>query len=72
MCYYFMEEVKRTFKILTDKSTRKRPLGGLGIDGRTILERILLGVSTNNRVDSPRDGNYWRVLVNAALYFRVP
>ena len=36
-----MEEGKGTFKILTDKPTVKRPWGGLGVDGRTILEWTL-------------------------------
>ena len=31
-----MEEGRSAFKILTDKLTEKRPLGGLDIDGRTI------------------------------------
>jgi hypothetical protein len=33
-----MEEGRSVFKILTDKPAGKRPLGGLGVDGRTILE----------------------------------
>ena len=33
-----MEEGRSAFKILTGKPTGKRPLGGLGVDGRTILE----------------------------------
>ena len=36
-----MEECRSVLKILTGKPTGKRPLGGLGIDGRTILEWIL-------------------------------
>ena len=32
-----MEEGRSDFKILTDKPTGKRPEGGLGVDGRTIL-----------------------------------
>ena len=36
-----MEEGRSGFKILTGKPTGNRPLGGLGVDGRTILEWIL-------------------------------
>ena len=36
-----MEEGRRAFKILKGKHTRKRPLGRLGIDGKTILEWTL-------------------------------
>ena len=36
-----MEEGRSAFKILTGTPTGKRPLGSLGVDGRTILERIL-------------------------------
>ena len=32
-----MKEDRSAFKILTDKPTGKRPLGGLGVDGRTIF-----------------------------------
>ena len=33
-----MEEGRSALKILTGKPTGKRPLGGLGVDGRTTLE----------------------------------
>ena len=36
-----MEEGRSVFKILTGKPTGKRHLGGLGVDGRTILEWTL-------------------------------
>ena len=36
-----MEESRSAFKILTGKPTGKRPLRGLGVDGRTILEWTL-------------------------------
>ena len=36
-----MEEGRRAFKFLTGKPTGKRPLGGLGVDGRIILEWTL-------------------------------
>ena len=31
-----------------------------------------MGINTRNWVDSAKDMDYWRVLVNAALYLRVP
>jgi hypothetical protein len=36
-----MEEGRNAFKIVTGNLTGKRPLGRLGIDGRTILEWVL-------------------------------
>ena len=36
-----IEEGRSAFKILTGKPTGKRPVGGLGVDGRTILEWTL-------------------------------
>ena len=35
-----MDEGRSAFKILTGKHTGKRPLGGLGLDWRLLLERI--------------------------------
>ena len=34
------------------------------------LEEI--GINAGNWVDSARDGDYWRALVNSALSLRVP
>ena len=67
-----MEEGRSAFKILTGKPTEKRPLGrprrtwedNIGMD----LEEI--GIS--NWVDSARNRDYWRALVNVALNLRVP
>ena len=36
-----VEKGRSAFKILASKPTGKRPYGGLGVDGRTILELIL-------------------------------
>ena len=36
-----MKEDRRAFKILTGKPTGKRPLEGLAVDEKTILELIL-------------------------------
>ena len=69
-----MEEGRNAFKILTGKSTGKIPVGKLRRrwedNTRMYLEEI--GISAGNWVDSAKDRNYWRVLVNAALNLRVP
>ena len=69
-----MEESRTTFKILTGKPTGKRPLGRLRHrwedNIRMDLEEI--GINAGNWVDSARDRNCWRALVNAALNLRVP
>ena len=57
---------RSAFKILTGKSTGKRPLGRPRMD----LEEI--GINVGNWVDSAQDRNYWRALVNAGLNLRVP
>ena len=40
---------------------------GLGVDGRTILEWIEIGINARNWVESAQDRDYWRALVNAAF-----
>ena len=69
-----MEESRSTFKILTGKPTGKRPLGRprhrWEDNIRMDLEEI--GINMGNWVDSAKDRNYWRALVNAALNLRVP
>ena len=69
-----MEEGRCAFKILTGKSTGKRPLGRprrrWEDNIRMDLEEI--GINADNWVDSAQDRNYWRALVNAALNLRVP
>ena len=69
-----MEEGRSAFKILTGKPTGKRPLGWprhrWEDNIRMDLEEI--GINAGNWVDSARDRNYWRALVNAALKLRVP
>ena len=68
-----MEEGRSAFKILTGKPTGKRPLGRLRCrwenNIRIDLEEI--GINAGYWVDSAKDRNYWRVLVNAALNLRV-
>ena len=69
-----MEEGRSAFKILTDKPTRKRPLGRSRHrwedNIRMDLEEI--GINAGNWVNSTLDRNYWRALVNAGLNLRVP
>ena len=68
-----MEEDRSAFKILTGKSTGKRPLGRprrrWEDNIRMDLEEI--GINSENWVDSAQDRNYWRAIVNAALNLRV-
>ena len=67
-----MKEGRSVFKIVTGtrKPTGKRPLERLGVDGRAIIEWILI-INTRNQVGSSQGWDYWRALVNAALSFRV-
>ena len=69
-----MEEDRSAFKILTGKSTGKRPLGRprrIWEDNiRMDLEEI--GINAGNWVDSAQDSDYWRALVNSTLNLRVP
>ena len=64
-----MEGVRSSFKILTGKPTRKRPLGRprrrWEDNIRMGLEEI--GIDAGNWVDLAQDRDYWRALVNAAL-----
>ena len=69
-----MEEDRSAFKILTGKTTGKRPLGRprrrWEDNIRMDLEEI--GTNARNWVNSAQDRNYWRALVNAALNLRFP
>ena len=69
-----VEEDRSSFKILTGKPTGKRPLGNprrrWEDNIRMGLEEI--GINAGNWVDSAQDRDYWKTLVNAALYPRVP
>ena len=72
-----MEEGRSSFKILTGKPTGKRPLGRprrIWEDNiRMNLEEIgISAISAGNWVDSAQDRNYWRALVNAGLYLKIP
>ena len=65
-----MEEGRSAFKVLTGIPTRKRPLGRprrrWEDNIRMDLEEI--GINARNWVDSAKDRDYWRALVN----LRVP
>jgi hypothetical protein len=69
-----LHSLYRAFKILTGKSTGKRPLGR----PRRIWEDNIrmdlkeIGINTKNWVDLAQDRGYWRALLNAELNFRVP
>ena len=53
--------------MLTGKPTGKRPLG---TPRRRWEDPEEIGVNAGNWVDSTRDNNYWRTLVNEALDLR--
>jgi hypothetical protein len=69
-----MEDGRSAFKILTGTPAGKRYLvrpRHLWEDNiRMDLKEIV--INTRNWVDSAKNGDYWRVLVNAALILRVP
>ena len=65
-----MEESRSVFKVLTGKSTGKRPRRRWEDNIRMDLEEI--SINAGNWVDSAQDRDYWRALVNAALNLRVP
>ena len=69
-----MEEGRSAFKILTDKPTGKRPLerSRRRWEDNIRMDLEEIGISAGNWVDSARNRNYWRALVNAALNLRVP
>ena len=64
-----MEEGRSAFKILTGKSTGKRPLGRHRCRWEDNIRMDLkeIGIGTSKWVDSAQDRDYWRELLNAAL-----
>ena len=69
-----MEEGRSVFKILTGKSTGKRPLGRprRRWEDNLRMELENIGINAGNWVDSAQSRDYWRALVNAALDLRIP
>ena len=68
-----MEEGRSAFKILTYKTTGKRPLGRSrrGWEGNIRMDIKEMGINTRNWVDSAQNRDYLTALVNAALNHRV-
>ena len=68
------EEGRSAFKMLTDTPTGNKPLGRARRrwedNIRINLKEIC--INTRNWIDSAKDRDYWRVIVNAALILRVP
>ena len=62
------------FKILTGKTTGKRPLGRPRCrwEDTIIMNLKEIGNNTRNWVVSAQDRDYWRTLVIAALNLPVP
>ena len=69
-----MEEGRSAFRILTGKLTGKRPFGRPrgSLEGNIRMGLEEIGINAGNWVDSAKDRNYWRALMNAALNLRVP
>ena len=68
-----MAEGRSAFNILRGMSAGKRPLGRhrLRWEDNIRMDLKEIGINTKNWVDSARDRDYWRALVNAALNLRV-
>ena len=64
-----IEEGRSAFKILTAKRSVGRPRHRWEKNFRMDLEET--GINAGNWVDSAKDRDYWRALVNAALILRV-
>ena len=68
-----MEKGRSAFKLLTGKPIGKWPLGRPRRRWEDNVRMNLkeIGVNTWYWIDSAQDRDYWRTLVNAALYLRV-
>ena len=69
-----MEERKSALRILTCKSTGKRPLGKSShrCEDKVRMDLKEMGVCTRNWVVAAQDRDYWRVIVNSAFNLEVP
>ena len=69
-----MEQGRSGFKILTGKPTGKRPLGRPRHRWEENIRIGLkeIGINMRNWVDSAQNRDYWRAVVNVALYLWVP
>ena len=69
-----MEEGRTAFKILTDKPTGKRLIGGprRRWEDNIKMDVEEIGINAGNWVDSAQYRDYWRALVNAAINLRFP
>ena len=69
-----MEEGKSAFKMLTGKPTGKRHFGRprRRWEDSITVDLKEIDINTRNWVDSAQDRDYWRILLNVALNFRVP
>ena len=67
-----MEGGRSTFKILTSKHTRKRPLWRLRWEDYIRINHKKIGLNMRNWIDTAHDRDYWRALVNASLNLWTP
>ena len=69
-----MEEDRTALNISTGKPTEKRPLGRprCRCEGNIRMDLKEIGINTRTWVDSAKDGDYSRALVNAALNLWFP
>ena len=67
-----VEDDRNALKILTYKSTRKRPLGRPRWEDDVRVDLKQIGINTRNWVDSAQDRDYCRNPVNTELNLRVP
>ena len=71
-----MEEGRIAFKIVTGKPTRKKNSGRrrcrFRCEDNIRMDLKEIGISTRNWVDSAKDRDYLRALMNAALNLQVP
>ena len=66
--------MKKDRKMLTGKLTGNTPLGRPRRiwEGNIRMDLKEIGINTMNWVNSVRDRDYWRAIVNAILNLRIP